>query len=71
MSHVCPKQGCRRTVADEMLACRMHWFAVSPTTRSRVWAAYRGPGPGSPEHTEAVADAIDEMNDDRAPRGGQ
>lgn len=59
--HECPAPGCHRRVPTHQLACRAHWFALTPATRSRVWAAYRGPGPGSDEHTDAVTAAVTEL----------
>lgn len=63
MSHVCPADGCDRTVPDDMLACRTHWFRVSARTRAWVWRAYRD---GTPDHWSALTTAIAEMNAPRA-----
>lgn len=60
MAHECPRNGCVRRVGDEMLACRTHWYLVSPATRRRVWTTYKAGDVD--EHREAMADAISEMN---------
>lgn len=65
-THECPKDGCTRRVPHEQLACRNHWYRVSVTTRGRVNAAYRGPGPGSDEHLAAIGQAVIEMNGRRS-----
>jgi len=56
--HECPAPGCTLAVPRTMLACRGHWYAIPKSLRDAVWRAYRGPGPGSPEHTEAVLAAV-------------
>lgn len=61
LTHACPAPGCRRRVHANMLACRTHWFSLSPDTRRAVWAAYRQE-PGGPEHTAAVCAAIEELH---------
>jgi hypothetical protein len=53
-SHTCPAPGCPVQVPDSMLACRTHWFSLAKPLRDAVWAAYNGPGVGSPEHRAAI-----------------
>lgn len=57
-THECPRPGCDAQVRRSMLACPRDWFALPTNLRNRVWAAYRGPGPGSPEHTAVIVEAI-------------
>jgi hypothetical protein len=63
MSHRCPGPGCMQAVSRSKLACPTHWFQVPKTLRDAVYAAYRGPGPGSPEHMDAIAAAIESMQE--------
>lgn len=56
--HECPAPGCDRLVDSQQLACRPHWYQIPKVLRDAVWRAYRGPGVGSPEHTEAVLAAV-------------
>lgn len=58
--HECPKDGCTRRVSTEMLACRSHWYQVTPATRRRVWSAYQSGDTDA--HHKAIVDAIREMN---------
>lgn len=59
-THQCPERQCTRRVPRQQLACPRHWARVDPHTKKRVYAAYRA---GDLEaHTEAMRDAIDEMN---------
>jgi hypothetical protein len=46
-----------------MLMCRAHWFMVPKPLRDDVWAAWHGPGGGSPEHTDAIAAAAEAVNE--------
>jgi hypothetical protein len=64
-THECPRTGCKARVGRHQLACRSHWYAVSPTTRREVNAAYRSGDTG--RHVAAMHDAIDEMNHPTAP----
>lgn len=57
-SHQCPGPDCTRQVANDLLACRDHWYAIPKSLRTAVWRAYRGPGMGSPEHLAAVRAAV-------------
>ena len=60
--HTCPGPGCEAEIPYEMLACRRHWYQVSPATRKAVWAAWRnGRGAGSNAHMRAIEQAIGEM----------
>lgn len=59
-THECPREGCPRRVPSFQLACKRHWFTVSPATRRWVNAAYRGGT--ADEHRHAMAAAIREMN---------
>lgn len=59
-SHECPRDGCPRRVPRHQLACKAHWFAVSPATRREVNAAYRSGNLG--RHVAAMQTAIAEMN---------
>lgn len=59
MSHTCPAPGCETTVSTDKLACPPHWFSIPKPMRNAVWDTYRGPGPGSAEHTAAIGTAID------------
>jgi hypothetical protein len=61
-SHECPKTGCDKRVAYEMLACSAHWYSVPKPLRAAVWRTYKDNGPGSPEHTAAICAAIRAMN---------
>lgn len=61
--HNCPASQCEARVGPDMLMCRPHWFMVPKAIRDDVWAAYRGPGPGSDEHTEAIFAAITAVNE--------
>ncbi len=66
MAHTCPAEGCDRQVPTEQLACKSHWYRVTPATRRRVWSAYQH---GTDEqHHAAILQAIAEMN---APRGAR
>lgn len=59
-THECPKDGCTRRVQQHQLACRAHWYLVSPATRREVYAAYRSGEFG--RHAAAMDAAISEMN---------
>lgn len=68
--HECPKNGCTRMVAHDILACRAHWQQVSRPTQQAVYSAWRRiDTPGGLEKYLAVrADAVAEMNHpDRKP----
>lgn len=56
--HTCPG-GCGRNVAHHMVACKPCWFRLPKHLRDTVWRAIRGPGAGSPEHTDALIAAFD------------
>lgn len=63
-THECPGTGCTRRVAHGKLACRAHWFMIPRRLRDAVWDAYRfGAGAGSPAHRQAMADAIEALNE--------
>jgi hypothetical protein len=36
----CPFHGCTNRVREGMLACRIHWFELTPAERRRIWIAY-------------------------------
>lgn len=57
--HICPAPGCEVPVSYDMLTCRSHWYSIPKPIRDRVWRAYKGPGPGSEEHTAAIDEAIE------------
>lgn len=60
MSHGCAKPGCVVPVADNMLACKRHWYDLDVDLRARINIAWRGrkmPG-GEGRHLEAVAEAM-------------
>ena len=59
-THKCPKEGCDVRVAQDKLACRVHWNAVSRPTQNRVYAAYRDDDMIA--HAEAMQQAVIEMN---------
>jgi len=60
--HECPGPGCKQSIPYHMLACRRHWYQVSPATRRRVWGTWAvGSGAGTPEHSEAIEQAVSEM----------
>ena len=65
MSHQCPGPKCPQDrIADEMLACRNHWYQVHPATRRAVWQAWQGgAGAGSRAHTAALAKAVSQMTE--------
>lgn len=52
--HPCFAPDCAELVRDDLLMCRRHWYRVPLHLRRAVWAAYRGPGPGSGAHTAAI-----------------
>jgi hypothetical protein len=55
----CSVPGCSRPIDPTRLMCRFHWYAVPKEIRDRVWATWRsGQGALSPEHGQAVRDAI-------------
>ena len=56
--HPCPKDGCPKTVPDELFACSSHWYELPQEVRSAIWKAYRVHGVGSPELFAAHAVAI-------------
>jgi hypothetical protein len=64
-THECPKIGCNRRVSQNKLACFEHWNLVSKPTQDLVYATYHT-GAMSPEHFQAMADAIAEMNPELA-----
>lgn len=44
-THECPAPGCTEQCPFDRLACRSHWFSISPSTRARLlraWARNRG-----------------------------
>ena len=51
--HACPHPECSRAVPGLMWACFEHWQALPPAIRQGIWAATRGPGPGSLQLQEA------------------
>jgi hypothetical protein len=56
MSHICPRDGCTRTVGDAYLMCPGDWRRVPSYLQRAVYVAYgRGAGLGS----EALAAAQD------------
>jgi len=62
MNHTCPGPGCTASVPTHMLACRRHWYQVSPATRAWVWQAWaNGAGAGTADHMAAIDQAITEM----------
>lgn len=61
---MCPAPSCPEVVADEYLACPAHWYLLPRQLRHRVWTAWRIHGPGSWEHSDAVAAAIDYWTQD-------
>lgn len=36
----CPFNGCHRTIADSLFACKGHWFQLDDLARSRIHEAY-------------------------------
>ena len=60
MSHTCPAPDCTRTVIDNMLMCRNHWFRVPKGIRDEVWAAYREE-PQSERHLAAIKAAVESL----------
>lgn len=40
MSHECPYPPCELQVADEMFACRPHWFLLPKQLRRQIWDAW-------------------------------
>ena len=59
MTHTCPASHCTKPVPADKLSCATHWFQLPKDIRDNVWAAYLGHGPGSGEHIEAVAAALE------------
>lgn len=57
MTHSCPGCG-KHGISNARLSCPRCWFRLPQALRDVVWTAYRGPGPGSPEHNEAIAEAM-------------
>jgi hypothetical protein len=60
IQHECPRNGCRRMVSQDQLACSSDWFLVPAKTRTAIWRAWdKGRGAGSPEHVVLIASAIE------------
>jgi hypothetical protein len=58
--HKCPKNGCPKMLGHDVLACRQHWYALTPATRSAVNRAWwRGT---HDEYLAAREAAVEEMN---------
>lgn len=53
----CPVPSCPNKRSSSEVMCRAHWFAVPGPLRRRVWQLFRWKQ-GSPEHREAVKEAI-------------
>jgi hypothetical protein len=63
MNHKCPKDGCNVQCNSSTLACRTHWYQVSPAVRRAVNTTWRS---GDLEaYFEARRAAVEELN---APR---
>ena len=68
MSHKCPRDGCRRTIADRLLMCGGCWGLVPKPLQRAVYAAYnRGRGLGSPRLLAAQDAAIKAVNGEPVP----
>lgn len=68
MSHDCPRNGCTRTVSDEMLLCATDWRRVGLPLRRALYAAWdHGRGKGSDAHREAMAAVIRHVNGEPDP----
>lgn len=37
-THECPAPECGARISMSLFACRSHWYALSPATRSEIWA---------------------------------
>lgn len=60
VKHECPRNGCRRMVGQDSLACPQDWDLVPKKTRDAIWRAWdKGRGAGSPEHVVLIASAIE------------
>lgn len=65
MTHECPANGCSLQLPRSVLACKPHWFKVSPATRAhvnRMWRAYQRDPDEFSSYVSARQDAVDEMN---------
>lgn len=63
MIHTCHADGCSRVVPRAMLMCRVHWFAVPPPLRLKVWKTFTpgqcdDPRLVTKEYLEAARDAV-------------
>lgn len=58
--HACPKDGCEVMVGRNILACRTHWYQVTPETRRRVNSTWRSSDIGA--YLAAREAAVAEMN---------
>jgi hypothetical protein len=60
VKHECPRNGCRRMVGQDQLACSTDWLLIPAKTRNAIWRAWdKGRGHGSPEHVVLIASAIE------------
>lgn len=57
--HECPVGECSLLIPYEVLLCRRHWAKVPRDLQRKVYRAWRrGRGAGTPEHLEAMRQAI-------------
>lgn len=68
MTHICPHPDCDAEVANEMFACRKHWYSLPQDVRTSIWRAYRQHGVGSTELREAHQRADDFWDPEAADR---
>jgi hypothetical protein len=68
MSHECPRNGCTRAVADDLLLCAPCWRPVPLTLRRVLNDAWdHGRGNGSDAHREAMLAIIRHVNGEPEP----
>ena len=53
----CPAKDCNNRIADEMVACTPHWYALPAELRTRILRLYRRK-PGTELHRAAVLEAV-------------
>ncbi len=56
--HTCLRPGCQRLVSQSHLACRPHWYELSPALRNRIWDTFRASD--TLGHRRAMVDALGE-----------
>ena len=61
--HKCPRDGCDEQIRADRLMCLADWAAVPKPLKDDVWRTWnRGRGAGTPQHTQAIAAAINAVN---------